>query len=61
MGRPQFEISNTMNLVGLKIQLTREILSTWKTVILDSGLCVLKLFLEMRKTGVYGIELIKKR
>ena len=35
--------------------------STDKTVIMDSKFCVLKRILGIRKRGVYGIVLIKKR
>ena len=61
MGITQFETSDNMKLVGLTIKLTKELCSTGKAVIMDSGLCVLKGLLEIRKRWVYGSELIKKR
>ena len=61
MGRPEFETSPNMKTVGLMLRLTRARWSTGKAVIIDSGLCVLKGLLEMRKRGVYGSALIKKR
>ena len=61
MGRPEFETSPNMKTFGLMLRLTRALCSTWKAVIMDSGFCVLKGLLEMRKRGVYGSALIKKR
>jgi hypothetical protein len=46
---------------GLLLQLTRSIWSTGKIVILDSGFCVLKAIIELKKKGVYASALIKKR
>ena len=61
MERPEFETSTNMKVVGLILLLTRELWSTGKSVIIDSGFCVLKGLMEMRKRKVYGGELIKKR
>ena len=45
MGRPEFDKSPNMKMVGLMIRLKRELWSTGKAVILDRGFYVLKLFL----------------
>ena len=47
--------------VGLLLRLTRSIWNEGKIVILDSGFCVLKGIIELRKKGVFGAALIKKR
>ena len=60
MGRPQLKRSPYMKTVGLMLQLTILIYSTGKAVILDSGLCVLKVILEVSKKRFYGSSLIKK-
>ena len=60
MGRPKFDTSPNMKMVGLMIRLTWALWSAWKAVIMNSGLCVLKGFLEMRKTGIDGSALIKR-
>ena len=52
MLRAQFETSTNIKTVGLMIGLTRLLWSTWKVVIMYSGLCVLKGLLEMRKRGI---------
>ena len=61
MGRPEFETSPNMKTIGIMLRLTRALWSTGKAVIMDGGFCVLKGLLEMRKRGVYGSTLIKKR
>ena len=61
MGQPEFETSTNMKTVGLMRRLTRALWSTGKAVIMDSVFCVLKGLLEMRKRGVCGSALIKKR
>ena len=60
-GRPEFDTSYNINMVGLMLQPMMDILRTEKTVIMDSGIFVLKGILEMRKREVYGSSLIKKR
>ena len=47
--------------VGLLLRLTESLWGTAKTVILDSGFCVLKGIVELKKKGVYASALIKKR
>ena len=59
MGRPEFETSPNMKMVGLVLRLTRALCITGKAVIMDSGFCVLKRLSEMRKRGFYGSALIK--
>ena len=51
MGQPVFETSPNMKMVGLVLQLTRALWSTGKAVIINSGFCVLKGLLEIRKRG----------
>ena len=50
-----------MKTIGIMLRLTRALWSTGKAMIMDSCFCVLKGLLEMRKRGVYGSTLIKKR
>ena len=47
--------------IGLLLRLTRSLYSTGKVVILDSGFCVLRGLIELRKVGVFASALIKKR
>ena len=51
----------TGNTVGLLLRLTQPIHGQGKVVILDSGFCVLKGIVELKKRGVYASALIKKR
>ena len=46
--------------VGLLVHLCSSLFSTGKVVILDSGFCVLKGLIELRKLGVFASALIKK-
>ena len=59
--RPMPLHSDKGKTVGLLLRLTKPLWYTSKTVILDSGFCVLKGIVEMRKLGVFGAALIKKR
>lgn len=47
--------------VGLLLRLCQNICSTGKVVILDSGFCVLKGLIELKKVGGYAGAIIKKR
>ena len=47
--------------VGLLIRLTQPLHQSGKVVILDSGFCVLKGIVELKKKGVFASALIKKR
>jgi Transposase IS4 len=47
--------------VGLLLRLTQSIYHSGKVIILDSGFCVLKGLIELRKKGLYASALIKKR
>ena len=58
--RPMPLHSDKGKTVGLLLRLTKPLWYTSKTVILDSGFCVLKGIVEMRKLGVFGAALIKK-
>jgi hypothetical protein len=56
--KPHDQLGKT---VGLLIRLTEPIHRTGKVVILDSGFCVLKGIVELKKRSVYSSALIKKR
>ena len=60
LGRPEFVTSLNMNTVGLMLWLTRELRSTGNAVIMDIGFYVLKVWLEMRRRGLYESEFIKR-
>lgn len=49
------------NTVGLLTRLSDSLSGTGKVVILDSGFCVLKGLVELRKKGIFAAALIKKR
>ena len=57
----QKEFSDQGKTVGLLLRLTRPIWGSSKVVVLDSGFCVLQGIAELRKKGVFGAALIKKR
>ena len=61
MARPQFDKISNMKTVGLMLRLTILLCITGKEVIIGSVFYVLKGILEMRKRGVSGSALIKKR
>ena len=61
MGRTEFDTHTNMKTVGLMLRITRALWSSGKAVIMDSGFYVLRGLLDMRKRGVYGNVLIKKR
>ena len=46
---------------GLLLRLTKSLWGHGKCVILDSGFCVLKALVELRKVGVFASSVIKKR
>jgi Transposase IS4 len=47
--------------VGLLLRLTKSLYYTNKVVVLDSGFCVLKALVELRKKFVFAAAVIKKR
>ena len=47
--------------VGLLLRLSKSIWGSARIIILDSGFCVLKGIIELRKKGLYASALIKKR
>ena len=57
MGRPEFETSPNMNTVVLMLWIAISILRTGEAVIFDSGLCVLKGIVEMKKRGFIEVYL----
>ena len=57
-GDPEF--NNTGKTVGLLLRLTKPISGTGKLVILDSGFCVLKAIIKLRKDVVFASAVIKK-
>jgi hypothetical protein len=58
---PRYESDRFGNTVGLLIRLTKPLWATASVVILDSGFCILKGIIELKKLGVYASALIKKR
>jgi len=59
MAPPEFE--NLGKTVGLLLRMLKSVFHTGRYVILDSGFCVLKALIELKKLGVYACALIKKR
>ena len=59
LGPPDF--IEKVSTVGLLQRLTKRLWHTSKTIILDSGFCVLQGFVELCKMGVFAAALIKKR
>ena len=57
--RPEFDEEGKT--VGLLLRLTRPLWNQGKIVVLDSGFCVLKGIVELKKKGVFAAALIKKR
>jgi hypothetical protein len=57
--RPEFD--DLGKTVGLLLRLTRSLWNTAKVVVLDSGFCVLKGIIELRKKGVFAAAVVKKR
>ena len=47
--------------VGLLLRMMKIYFSTGRYVIIDSGFCVLKGLIQLRKKGVYTCDVIKKR
>ena len=47
--------------VGLLLRLCKPLLFTGKVVVLDSGFCVLRAIVELKKLGVFAAAVIKKR
>ena len=56
---PQYH--NKGKTAGLLLRLCKGIFGTGKVVILDSGFCVLKAIIELKKMGIYASAMIKKR
>ena len=59
--RPPKKYSSHGKTAALLLRLTEPIWGSGRVVILDSGFCVLKAIVELRKRGVYSSALIKKR
>ena len=59
MGKPQYEELGES--VGLLLCLLASYFHTARYVVLDYGFCVLKVFIELRRNGIFGCALIKKR
>lgn len=55
--RPEFDEEGKT--VGLLLRLTRPLWNQGKIVVLDSGFCVLKGIVELKKKGVFAAALIK--
>jgi len=58
---PQPEFDRHGKTVGLLVRLTKSLWGTGKLVILDSGFCVVKGLVELKRKGVFASALIKKR
>jgi hypothetical protein len=58
---PEPEYSEHGKTAGLLLRLTKSLHNTAKYVVLDSGFCVLKAIVELKKVGVFAGALIKKR
>lgn len=58
---PPKEYSEMGKTVGLLLRLTKPIWGSSRVVVLDSGFCVLKGIVELRKKGVFATALVKKR
>ena len=59
--RGPLEFAGLGKTVGLMLRMCHPIYHTGKLVILDSGFCVLKGIVELKKVGVFASALIKKR
>lgn len=59
LGKPEHENKGGPT-VGLLLRLTKILHGTGKIVVLDSGFCVLKAIVELRKVGCFAAALIKK-
>lgn len=55
------EHENLGRTVGLMVRCTKSLHATGKVVVLDSGFCVLKGIVELKKRGVFAVALIEKR
>ena len=60
MQRPAKEYSEKGKTVGLCLRFTKSLYDTDSLVVMDSGFCVLKAIIELRKTGIFSSALIKK-
>jgi hypothetical protein len=60
LGQPEHNTSLGKT-VGLMLRMCQSIYHSGKLVILDSGFCVLKGIIELKKVGVFASALIKKR
>ena len=59
LGKPQYkELSKT---IGLLLRMLSSVFNTGRYLVLDSGFCVLKGLIELRRNGLSGVALIKKR
>ncbi len=58
---PMHDYEHMGRTVGLLLRLTKSMWGTAKMVVLDSGFCVLKGIIELKKRGVFAAALIKKR
>ena len=60
-GRAPANYDDLGKTVGLLLRLLEPVFNTGRYVVLDSGFCVLKALVELRRNGVYACALIKKR
>ena len=59
--RPPKEFSDLGKTFGLILRLTKSLWHTAKLIILNSGFCILKGIVKLRKKAVFALALIKKR
>jgi Transposase IS4 len=61
-GENFLEHNNKGKTVGLLLRMTKTMIGKGKAVIpLDSGFCVLKALIELRKIGIFASPVVKKR
>jgi hypothetical protein len=60
-GAPLHPTEGKGKTTGLLLRLCSTMLGSSRCVVLDSGFCVLKAIIELRRNGVYAASLIKKR
>lgn len=58
---PKLPFENEGKTVGLLLRMTEKLWGSARVVVLDSGFCVLKGLIELRKKGVFAAAIVKKR
>jgi Transposase IS4 len=60
-GRPPHPTNEKGKAIGLLLRLCDHLFGSGHCVVFDSGLCLLKAIVELRRNGVYAVALVKKR